>query len=139
MLLCIRYLLTQFAGSYLSVRYGAKAVLAIGVLGSAVFNIATPLALHHSAGLGILLRAISGFFEGVMFPSLNVLMSRWAPPQERSRLTGIVFSGPCLGSFAALPLWGYLCEDGGDWARVFYFGGGAGVVWVLLWVLFAGE
>ena len=132
------YLFTQFAGGVLSSRFGAKAVLGYGILGSAVANLLTPLAVAQSWETAVVLRALSGVFEGVTFPAMNVLWSKWAPPLERSRLCGNALAGCYLGSFAALPIWGALCSNG-HWEWTFYVGGGSGVAWTALWMLLAAK
>lgn len=36
---------------------------------------------------------VSVCFQGPMYPSLNVMLAQWAPPQERGRLGALVFAG----------------------------------------------
>ena len=129
-----RYLFTQFLGGVLSSKFGAKVVLAVGFLGSSTANVLTPIATKQSWQLAVFMRVVSGLFEGVTFPAMNVLWGKWAPPLERSRLCGIAFAGCYLGSFAALPVWGALCAHG-HWEDLFYISGGSGIAWTVLWML----
>ena len=41
---------------------------------------------------------------------LTLLITRWAPPLERSRLAAVAFSGSYVGTVIALPLSGVLAE-----------------------------
>lgn len=45
--------------------------------------------------------------------------SKWSPPEERSRLVAISYSGCYFGTVAALPLCGALAERLG-WPSIFY-------------------
>ncbi|XP_015255340.1 PREDICTED: sialin-like [Cyprinodon variegatus] len=126
------YLCTQIPGGYLAGHYGGKIFLGLGVFGTALLTLLTPLA----AGLGshwlFALRALEGFGEGVTFPAMMAMWARWAPPLERSRLMTLPGAGASFGSVVALPLTGYICEKLG-WPAVFYLCGGAGCLWFVFW------
>lgn len=94
----------------------------------------SPLAAHSSAGAFIALRSIMGVVEGIAFPSLYELWSKWAPPLERSRLAGISYSGTYVGSVIALSTCGVIADNLG-WEWIFYIFGIAGVVWLICWIL----
>jgi hypothetical protein len=53
-------------------------------------------------GLAVLTRVVVGLGEGVCFPSMHAMLSKWAPPHERSRLGSIVYSGCYLGILITL-------------------------------------
>ncbi len=38
-------------------------------------------------------RVLAGVCEGVTYPSIHAIWSRWAPPLEQSRITAFAFSG----------------------------------------------
>ncbi len=130
--------MTQFLGGFLAKRYSAKWVLGSGIMGSCVAVVLTPTAVEASCGWAIVLRAISGLFEGVAFPAMNVMWGSWAPPLERSLLCGISLAGCYLGSFIALPVWGHLGSSD-RWPEMFYFSGFAGIAWCVAWLLIAGR
>ncbi|KAM9838476.1 sialin [Aulostomus maculatus] len=129
------YLLTQIPGGYLAGHYGGSVFMGLGVLGTAVLTLLTPLAANWGATWLFALRALEGFGEGVTFPAMMAMWARWAPPLERSRLMTLSGSGANFGAFLALPLTGYICQTLG-WPAVFYLCGGAGCLWAIFWFLF---
>ncbi|KAM3596534.1 uncharacterized protein V6R79_016204 [Siganus canaliculatus] len=132
------YLCTQVPGGYLSGHYGGSIFFGLGVLGTAVLTILTPLAAQLGAHWLFALRALEGFGEGVTFPAMMSMWARWAPPLERSRLTTMSGSGANFGAFMALPLTGYICQTLG-WPAVFYICGGAGCLWAVVWFIFVSD
>uniref|UniRef100_H2LU41 Sialin n=1 Tax=Oryzias latipes TaxID=8090 RepID=H2LU41_ORYLA len=131
------YLCTQIPGGYLAGHYGGSIFLGLGVLGTAVLTLFTPLAAKWGSYWLFALRALEGFGEGVTFPAMMAMWARWAPPLERSRLTTLSGSGSSFGAFLALPLTGYICEQLG-WPAVFYIWG-AGCFWAVLWFAFVSD
>ncbi|KAM6899795.1 sialin [Xenentodon cancila] len=128
------YLCTQIPGGYLADHYGGTIFLGLGVLGTAVLTLLTPLAAQLGPYWLFALRALEGFGEGVTFPAMMAIWARWAPPLERSRLMTLSGSGASFGAFAALPLTGFICEKLG-WPAVFYLCGGGGCLWAVVWFL----
>ncbi|KAJ8360095.1 hypothetical protein SKAU_G00166200 [Synaphobranchus kaupii] len=126
------YILMQIPGGYLARKHGAKWLLGLGMLGTAIFTLMTPLAADMGAGYLIAVRALEGLGEGVTFPAMHSMWASWAPPLERSRLLTISYTGAQLGTVVALPLSGYLCYYL-NWTYVFYVFGVVGVVWFILW------
>ncbi|RZF42806.1 hypothetical protein LSTR_LSTR014205 [Laodelphax striatellus] len=116
------YIATQILGGYLACHYGGKRLFGVGVLATAIFTILTPLLAKLSVYLLTAARVVEGLFEGVTYPAMHGLWSRWAPPSERSRLVAITLSGSYFGTVAALPLSGALAENQG-WSAIFYIFG----------------
>lgn len=73
-------------------------------------------------------------FQGPITPAFVLLMARWVPPSERSRFGAMIFGGAQIGNIIGPYVSGLILHDGGDWAHVFYFFGGLGVVWFMFWV-----
>ncbi|XP_036402681.1 sialin [Megalops cyprinoides] len=126
------YILTQIPGGYLARIYGAKWLLGIGILGTVIFTLVTPLAADMGAGYLIAVRVLEGIGEGVTFPAMHSMWASWAPPLERSRLLTISYAGAQLGTVVALPLSGEICYYL-DWTYVFYVFGAIGLLWFVLW------
>lgn len=83
-------------------------------------------------------RIIEGIFEGVTFPCIHAVWSRWAPPLERSRMASIAFAGNYAGTVIAMPSSGLLAQKYG-WESVFYVFGTIGVIWLVLWMIIVKE
>jgi ACS family sodium-dependent inorganic phosphate cotransporter len=60
------------------------------------------------------------------------MISRWVPPERRSRATALIISAISLGTVFALPVTGWLVREYG-WALPFYLFGAIGLVWYAAW------
>ena len=60
------YLFTQIPGGWLSMRYGGKIVLGLGVLGTCILTLLTPLAARGSIYWLIVVRVFEGVGEVVV-------------------------------------------------------------------------
>lgn len=132
------YLCTQIPGGYLAGHYGGSLFLGLGVLGTSILTLFSPLAAQMGSHWLFALRALEGFGEGVTFPAMMALWSRWAPPLERTRLTTLTGSGSYFGAFVSLPLTAYICQTLG-WPAVFYICGVAGCLWSIFWFILVSD
>ena len=124
------YTLLQIPGGWLADRYGGKKVLGIGVLWWSFFTMITPLA--RTVVNMTVVRALMGLGEGVNFPSIQSLTSRWIPSQERSRVMGFTLSGISVGNILAFPLATWIMITLG-WRYVFFIFGLFGFIWCIFW------
>ncbi|ELU10872.1 hypothetical protein CAPTEDRAFT_113983 [Capitella teleta] len=134
------YLLTQIPGGWLAERFGGKAVFGWFMLMTAVATLLTPIGARTSPWFLVALRIIQGLGEGVVFPAMHALWSKWAPPLERSKLIGFTYAGSAqIGNVLTMPISGLLCDYGfdGGWGSIFYIFGTLGVVWFILWMFIA--
>ena len=134
----VGYLLTQIPGGWLANRFGGRWVLGAGVLLWSVFTILTPPAAMTSMALLIAVRIGMGIGEGVTFPAIYSLFSKWVPSSETSRAVASTYSGVPAGTLTALLATGLIVNSLG-WPAVFYLFGGLGFVWVAVWFLRATE
>ena len=44
-----------------------------------------------------------GLGAGVTFPAMNVLIAKWAPEEERSTISSIIYGGTSLGTVLSIP------------------------------------
>ena len=79
-----------------------------------------------------------GLAGGVTFPAMNVLISHWAPVQERSTIASIAYGGTALGTVISIPTSGLIAGSLG-WQAVFYIHGGLALLWCLLWILLVSD
>lgn len=129
----VGYLFLQVPAGWLASKLGAKWVLAAGMTVSGVFTLLLPAAADVGLWLAIATRVVVGLGEGVCFPSMHAMLSKWAPPDERSRLGSIVYSGAYFGTVVAFPASTALSNAVG-WSSIFYIFGGAALGWVALWL-----
>ncbi|XP_053459553.1 sialin-like [Nycticebus coucang] len=132
------YIVTQIPGGYIASKIGGKLLLGLGILGTAVLTLFTPVAADLGAGALIALRALEGLGEGVTFPAMHAMWASWAPPLERTKLVSISYAGAHLGTVISLPLSGIICYYM-NWTYVFYFFGVLGILWFILWMWFVSD
>ncbi|CAG9540994.1 unnamed protein product [Cercopithifilaria johnstoni] len=135
------YISSQILGGYLANQYGGRLVIGFVVLGSSILTLFSPLAAKMSVFAFIAARALIGFMQGAVFPAFHSMWSMWAPPLERSLLTGLTYAGAQIGNTIVLPLSGLLCKYGfaGGWPSIFYVIGTAGILWCFLWFFYASD
>jgi ACS family sodium-dependent inorganic phosphate cotransporter len=128
----VGYLAMQVAGGWLAHRIGGKIVLGIAVVWWSIFTILTPPAAFVSFTLLLVTRIALGLGEAATFPASFVLLSKWAPVNERSRAVTILLSGAPLGVVTALFVSGWIVEHLG-WPSTFYLFGIIGFLWAGIW------
>lgn len=62
-------------------------------IGTAVFTLLTPPFARMGYGMLVFARFMEGLLEGVTYPAMHVIWSRWAPPMEQTKLATFAFSG----------------------------------------------
>lgn len=105
---------------------------------TAALTIITPFFAKVSVYLLIALRIIEGIFEGVAYPCIHAIWSKWAPPLERSRLATLAFSGSYVGTVVSMPICAFLAKTLG-WPSIFFFFGVLGLIWFAIWCLVVAE
>lgn len=98
----------------------------------------TPWAANMGSTALIIVRIIEGICEGVTFPCIHAVWSRWSPPKERSRMASTAFAGNYAGTVVAMPLSGILAQSLG-WESLFYVFGAIGCVWFIAWIIIVRE
>ena len=136
------YICTNMIGGGASTKFGGWRVLLGGFVGS---SLATLLCVPFGGFLpGLLLaRFLLGASQGLIYPSIHALASKWAPRNERATLIGAVWSGGFLGPAVSLPLAGALVSSSlylplyghvdTEWPSVFYVAGVGGLAWAVAW------
>lgn len=83
---------TLVAG-YLGKQYGPKWFLVISGFVNALAYILIPLAARTMETTGLIIcRVVQGVALGFLYPQSTVVLGRWVPPEERSRM-GFILSG----------------------------------------------
>jgi MFS transporter, ACS family, solute carrier family 17 (sodium-dependent inorganic phosphate cotransporter), other len=76
------YILTQFLGGYAASKYGGLLVFGLGILGSAIMTLLTPVLCYQGIYYLYAARILIGIFSGLAFPSANAIYGKWSPPLE---------------------------------------------------------
>ncbi|XP_065056237.1 vesicular glutamate transporter 2.1-like [Rhopilema esculentum] len=126
------YIFTQIPCGYLAARFGGKNLFGGGILMTGLFTLLTPLAARMSIKFLIAVRVLQGLSQGVTFPCMHAIWSKWAPPIERSRLSTISFSGLFAGTVLGMTFSGTIAYNQG-WPAVFYFSGLVAIIWSVFW------
>ena len=58
-----------------------------------IVSLLMPAGANLHWGVLYFLRLIAGLVHGVIWPSMAVIMSHWAPPTERGKLLGFMNAG----------------------------------------------
>ncbi|VDN02953.1 unnamed protein product [Thelazia callipaeda] len=135
------YICSQILGGYLADRFGGRLVIGISVFVNAFLTLVSPIAATTSPYAFIAARALLGFMQGSIFPAFHTMWSMWAPPLERSLLTGITYAGGQIGNTLVMPLSGLLCKYGfaGGWPSIFYVLGFLALMWSVLWFFYVSD
>ncbi|KAI1305177.1 putative inorganic phosphate cotransporter [Halotydeus destructor] len=115
------YFLLQIPVGRLAELFGAKWIIAAGMLGSGLINVVTP-SLTYSTNLFIFSRFAIGILQAGIFPAGYGLLCNWFPSNERGLAFGVQDSGRILGIIISAILTGFLCDHGG-WPSAFYIAG----------------
>lgn len=100
----IGYIFTQIPAGKLAQRYGGKQILAYTVAICGLLNIATPFAARMGDWKAVAaLRVLEGLSQGFLFPSTHTLLSKWAPVEERAKLSTYCYVGRWKLILSSLP------------------------------------
>ncbi|KAI1729016.1 major facilitator superfamily domain-containing protein [Ditylenchus destructor] len=135
------YMTSQVLGGYLASRIGSTKVIVAVVFLSSLATLLSPVAARFHVFAFVFLRVLLGFSQGAMFPAMHSMWAVWAPPFERSLLTGISYAGAQIGNVMVMPLSGFLCRYGmdGGWPSIFYSLGVIGLIWCVGWSVIAAD
>nr|XP_036669957.1 putative inorganic phosphate cotransporter isoform X2 [Drosophila suzukii] len=129
------YIITQFPAGFLVRRFGAKAVLLIPTLGTAVLSALTPFCVAWGGWQAFCtIRIVEGLFQGLIFPCIHEHLAKWSPPEDRNRLGAFAYSGADCGSVLAMASSGLIANSSMGWPGIFYVSAGTCGLWCLLWV-----
>lgn len=127
------YIIPQIAAGWLAIKYGPKWFLVTAMMVCSLFGILLPFMAQAYGSKGVMVsRAIQGFSQGFIFPSVHTLLSKWAPASERSRMGTFVYAGGCLGTVVSMLVTGLISASSYGWPVVFYLYGAIGITWSIL-------
>nr|XP_023022978.1 putative inorganic phosphate cotransporter isoform X1 [Leptinotarsa decemlineata] len=127
------YIFPQVSAGWLASRFGPKWFLigTMGVTSVAGLLLPTLAATFDSKGV-MFCRALQGFCQGFVFPSVHGLLAKWVPSPERSRLGTFVYIASPVGTVVCMLLTGYISAGWYGWPMALYLFNGLGLVWCLM-------
>ncbi|XP_069697780.1 sialin-like isoform X2 [Periplaneta americana] len=126
------YLLFQVPGGRVAEVVGAKRVFGGAVVINGILSLVLPFFTRIHWILLLVIRALQGLSQGVMFPALSASVIRWVPLSERARFMSFAVQGASLGTVVAMPLCGLVLNTWG-WESVFYVSGVLALIWAAAW------
>ncbi|KAK4874077.1 hypothetical protein RN001_013437 [Aquatica leii] len=132
------YIIAQLPAARIAELFSAKWVMFFSVFINVICTILTPVCAKAHYGLFIFMRVLEGVGGGVTFPGMHVLLARWAPPNERSVMSSIVYAGTALGTVIFTLVTGLIADRFG-WEAIFYIEGSVSAVWMVLWLLLTAD
>lgn len=129
------YFVSQIPGAKVAELFSAKWVMWFAVFINVICTLLTPAAAYLGVWPVVAMRVLEGIGGGVTFPAEHTLIAAWAPPQERSTISSIIYAGTALGTVISMLMAGMLAEFFG-WSSIFYVMGGLSCVWLVLWIIF---
>ncbi|CAF4792009.1 unnamed protein product [Rotaria sp. Silwood1] len=143
------YALTQIASSVVVNLIGPKRFLALLIFLSSLSTLLLPIFSKFHPSIVVLLRVLAGAAQGGLWPTIFRFWSTWAPASERATLLSLQSSGPSMGTIVSLIIGGFLCTISLNdaipfifrygWAYFLYLLGGLGIVWSIVWLIFASD
>ncbi|XP_055546262.1 sialin [Wyeomyia smithii] len=127
------YFVSQIPGARIAESFSAKWVMFFSVFINVLCTLLTPVAAKLHWGVMVAMRIGEGIGGGVTFPAMHVMLASWAPPNERSVMSAIVYAGTALGTVISMLMAGALAGSLG-WESVFYVMGGLSCLWIILWI-----
>ncbi|KAK6641242.1 hypothetical protein RUM44_012951 [Polyplax serrata] len=126
------YIFFQIPGGRIAELWGPKVVFGTSVLLNGLLSLILPFIARMHWILLLIVRALQGLGQGVIFPCLTASVPRWVPVEERARFISFAIQGCSLGQVVALPLCGWIITTLG-WPSVFYISGTLGLLWYFAW------
>ncbi|XP_050315128.1 putative inorganic phosphate cotransporter [Anthonomus grandis grandis] len=131
------YLVLQVAAGQAAKQYGPKWILFAALTVNSCATALIPLAAACFGSKGVMAcRILQGISQGCVYPSVHTMLGRWAPQDERGRMSTFVYSGISIGTIVCLPLTGAICKSYLGWPVSLYLFGGCGFLWCILWLFF---
>ncbi|XP_055838552.1 putative inorganic phosphate cotransporter [Episyrphus balteatus] len=132
------YIVTQFPGGFMARKFGVKITIFTAMFGSSLFNLLIPFCVPWGQWqVYCAIRVIQGLFQGLVFPSAHTHLAMWSPPEERTFLGGLCHLGVETGTILAMVLTGIIAASDIGWPGISYVYGGTGIVFCVLWFIFA--
>ncbi|XP_073955801.1 putative inorganic phosphate cotransporter [Choristoneura fumiferana] len=134
------YTIMQIPAGILAKRFGGKPMLLSALIINGILCLVTPALAKVGSWIAVcMVRMTMGLTQACFMPSVHTLLGRWAPPQERTRLSIIAYTGIQLGTILTMPVCGLLSQSNLGWTLIFYTMGALASGAAVIWWAFAGS
>ncbi|CAG8770814.1 42684_t:CDS:2 [Gigaspora margarita] len=130
------YLTSQIMGGILADKFGGRRVLGIAAATWTLFTLLTPISARINIYCLILCRICLGIGEGTTFPCLHSLVSKWFPPEERSRAVSALYASNFIGMVITMPISNLLGSSQFGWESIFWVFAIVGSFWSMIWYFY---
>lgn len=127
------YAFGQFVNGSMGDKFGARKMVTIGLLFSALLNIIFGFTQGFLISM-IVIWGLNGFFQAMGWGPIVKTIACWFPPQKRDVASGILSTSYILGSSLSLLLAGFVAGYFG-WRWVFWFPAIITIIIALYWVI----
>lgn len=131
------YMWLPVLAGFLGHKYGSKYFLISAIVINSIAFILIPFAASNSGSTGVTIcRYIQGLSQGFLFPCVHVFLGKWAPPDERSTLTMIIYNGRIVAIIASFLITKPVIYSSVGASGLFYLYGALGLAWSVLYYFF---
>ncbi|XP_049873033.1 putative inorganic phosphate cotransporter [Pectinophora gossypiella] len=129
------YLVTKIPGGELSARFGGKVVMVACGAVNCFTSMLLPIAGVYGGWQAVCAcRLIQGLAQGLLLPTIHTLTGKWAPPDERSRISTAMYAGGQLGTALEYLMAGFVASYWG-WQGIFYVNGLILAIWTAIYIV----
>ncbi|EGT57189.1 hypothetical protein CAEBREN_28558 [Caenorhabditis brenneri] len=119
---------------------GFRNVQTISGLISALGVLLFPLAVHFGFYTSFLCRVFQGIGSSIMFTTVGVVPSVWAPNSEINTFMAVLSCAYQLSNILCMPVSGFLCESALGWRSIYYlFGVLTALIYVIFWLTYTDD
>ncbi|CAH0585970.1 unnamed protein product [Chrysodeixis includens] len=115
------YCIMTFPIGLLTQRFGGKLPLQLALLVNGLVSVMTPWLTDLGGWKAVCAcRIAQGLSQAGLYPSIQNLLAKWVPINERGTLTSYVYTGSTIGTVVAFQLSGLLSDSRWGWPSVFW-------------------
>ncbi|KAL7675863.1 hypothetical protein ACOME3_002124 [Neoechinorhynchus agilis] len=131
----IGYAISQIFSGWITKKVGIRVTIVTTQTVVFVTTFIIPFAAHASWIFLAIVRFITGFAQGFIWPFAMMMVSYWSPEDERSIHLSIISAGSTVGPFLAVLLSGPLCSINTPTANLDYLVQGYSIYFYVLSIL----
>lgn len=117
-------------------RFSARHILSVAILMLTIASLLMPVLSIYIGEKGAFAgRFVMGISETMLIPSINSMVTKWIPINEKSLAASVFTAGNQLSGMFGNILVAELCASSFGWSSIFYSASLFGISWLVLWHL----